>query len=67
MKTIPIIYAGSLPEIQIEIGQGMHVEATRQGKPVLVPEPIAQELLKRGDFIPGKGERNGDGGAGAPE
>lgn len=55
MKTIPVIYTGSLPEVEIP-NAGL---ARRNGKPVLVAEAVAKELLDRGDFIEGKQTRNG--------
>ena len=58
MKTIAVIYQGPLPEVHIEVGPGRHVEAVRGGKPVLLPENIATELLERGkDFIPAEQKR----------
>ncbi len=51
MKTIPLIYQGPLPIVQIEISQGIILEAARHGAPVLVSETLAAELLARGDFI----------------
>lgn len=65
MKTIPIIYTGTLAEVEIEIRHGQTLTAKRGGKPVLVAETLAAELLARGDFIAGDQHRNG--GAKAPE
>lgn len=52
IKTVGIIYKGPLPEIQVEVAQGRHIEAKLDGKPIVVPEHIANELVARGDFIP---------------
>ena len=55
MKTVPLIYTGPLPEVEIPIAG----QAKRHGKPVLVTEDVAKELLARGDFIEAKQQRNG--------
>lgn len=51
-----IIYTGPFPQLDVEIGRGSYVTA-QKGKPVSVPDPIAEELIARGDFIPAKAER----------
>jgi len=58
MKTIAVIYQGPLREVHIEVGPGRHIEAVRGGKPVLLPENIAKDLLERGkEFIPAEQQR----------
>ena len=61
MKTVPILYIGPMPAVQIEIAQGRTLEAKRGGAAVVVSEAIADELLARGDFINADQHRNGDG------
>jgi len=56
MKSISVIYAGPLPQLEVEVARERYVTAIR-GKSVDLPEKIASELLQRGDFLPAEQQR----------
>ena len=55
MKSIALIYRGPLPEVHVH-----GITAARAGKPITVSEPVATELLARGDFIEAAQTRDTD-------